>query len=78
MALRQEAARLGQVSGVPVGYGVLRFIAEFFREPEALYGAMPLGLSAGQWLSVPMIVIGLVCFVILQRRGIAPVTPPRR
>jgi phosphatidylglycerol---prolipoprotein diacylglyceryl transferase len=34
-----------------VAYGVLRIIGEMFKEPEALYGAMPLGLSAGQWLS---------------------------
>ncbi|MDQ3187806.1 MAG: prolipoprotein diacylglyceryl transferase [Pseudomonadota bacterium] len=49
-------------------YGVLRIMGEIFREPEALYGYMPLGMSAGQWLSVPMIVIGVVCFVILRRR----------
>ena len=40
--------------------------------PEALYGAMPLGLSAGQVLSLPMIVIGLWLLVMLQR------TPARR
>lgn len=49
-------------------YGLLRIIGEIFREPEALYGYMPLGMSAGQWLSVPMIVIGIVWFVYLQRR----------
>jgi len=49
-------------------YGLLRIIGEVFREPEALYGYMPLGMSAGQWLSVPMIVIGIVCFVLLRRR----------
>ena len=49
-------------------YGLLRIIGEVFREPEALYGYMPLGMSAGQWLSVPMIVIGIVCFVILRRK----------
>ena len=53
-----------------IGYGVLRIIGEIFREPEALYGAMPLGLSAGQWLSVPMIIIGIVCFVVLRRRSV--------
>jgi len=53
---------------------VLRIIGEVFREPEALYGAMPLGLSAGQWLSVPMVLIGIACFVVLRRRGITP--PP--
>lgn len=50
-------------------YGLLRIIGEMFREPEALYGYMPLGMSAGQWLSVPMIAIGIVCFVLLRRRN---------
>lgn len=50
-------------------YGLLRIIGEIFREPEALYGYMPLGMSAGQWLSVPMIVVGIVCFVILRRKN---------
>jgi len=54
-----------------IGYGVLRVIGEVFREPEALYGAMPLGLSAGQWLSVPMVVIGIVCYVVLSRRSVS-------
>jgi prolipoprotein diacylglyceryltransferase len=39
---------------------------------------MPLGLSAGQWLSVPMVLIGIVCFVVLWRRGIPPPPPARR
>jgi phosphatidylglycerol:prolipoprotein diacylglycerol transferase len=52
-------------------YGLLRIVGEVFREPEALYGYMPLGLSAGQWLSVPMIVIGVVCFVLLRRNKAA-------
>jgi len=51
------------------GYGMLRIIGEFFREPEALYGAMPLGLSAGQWLSVPMVVVGGFLMVWLSRRS---------
>ena len=53
-------------------YGLLRIVGEVFREPEALYGYMPLGLSAGQWLSVPMIVIGVVCFVLLRRNKPLP------
>jgi phosphatidylglycerol:prolipoprotein diacylglycerol transferase len=51
------------------GYGMLRIVGEFFREPEALYGAMPLGLSAGQWLSVPMVVVGGLLMVYLSRRS---------
>lgn len=42
-----------------IAYGVLRIIGEMFKEPELLYGSMPLGLSAGQWLSVPMVVAGI-------------------
>jgi phosphatidylglycerol---prolipoprotein diacylglyceryl transferase len=61
-----------------IGYGILRIIGEFFREPEALYGAMPLGLSAGQWLSVPMVLIGIACFLILHRRGLSPAAAARR
>ncbi|MDI9333692.1 MAG: prolipoprotein diacylglyceryl transferase [Cytophagales bacterium] len=41
-----------------VGYGLMRFIAEFFREPDAHLGILSLGMSMGQWLCVPMIVGG--------------------
>jgi phosphatidylglycerol---prolipoprotein diacylglyceryl transferase len=61
-----------------IGYGVLRIIGEFFREPEALYGAMPLGLSAGQWLSIPMVLVGLAMIVVLSRRGPVAVTAAKR
>lgn len=40
------------------GYGVLRFTAEYFREPDAHLGYLALGLSMGQWLCVPMILGG--------------------
>lgn len=51
--------RQGQVAAVFVGgYGVLRFIAEYFREPDAHLGLLSLGLSMGQWLCIPMILGG--------------------
>lgn len=51
---------LGQVSGLfLLGYGSFRFIAEYFREPDAFLGLQALGLSRGQWLCVPMILAGL-------------------
>ncbi len=51
---------IGQVSGAfSLGYGVFRFIAEFFREPDAHLGLLSLGMSMGQWLCVPMILVGL-------------------
>lgn len=49
----------GQVGAMfLIGYGVFRFIAEFFREPDAHLGLLSLGMSMGQWLCVPMIVGG--------------------
>jgi phosphatidylglycerol:prolipoprotein diacylglycerol transferase len=51
--------RVGQVSGLfLLGYGLCRFLAEFAREPDAFLGLLGLGLSMGQWLSVPMIIFG--------------------
>jgi phosphatidylglycerol:prolipoprotein diacylglycerol transferase len=45
-----------------IGYGVFRFLAEFGREPDSFIGLMALGLSYGQWLSLPMIVAGIALF----------------
>ena len=49
----------GAVSGAfLIGYGVFRFVAEYFREPDDFLGLLALGLSMGQWLSAPMILAG--------------------
>jgi phosphatidylglycerol:prolipoprotein diacylglycerol transferase len=49
----------GAVSGMfLIGYGVFRFIAEYFREPDDFLGLLALGLSMGQWLSLPMLAVG--------------------
>ena len=58
----------GLVSGVfCFGYGAARFIVEYFREPDAFLGLQALDLSRGQWLSLPLIVLGLA--VILMTIG---------
>ena len=50
---------VGVISGAfMLGYGTFRFVAEYFREPDAFLGLLSLGLSMGQWLCVPMIVFG--------------------
>ncbi len=50
----------GQVAAVFLGgYGVMRFIAEYFREPDAHLGLLAGGLSMGQWLCVPMVLGGI-------------------
>lgn len=59
----------GQVSGAfLVGYGVLRFVAEYFREPDGFLGLLALGMSMGQWLCVPMVAAGVALWVWASRR----------
>jgi phosphatidylglycerol:prolipoprotein diacylglycerol transferase len=67
---------VGAVSGVfLIGYGVFRSFAEFFREPdEGFMGMMTLGISMGQWLSLPMILAGVIMLVWAYRTQ-APVSP---
>ena len=51
---------MGRVSGMfLIGYGVLRSAAEFFREPDAGIFGLSYAISMGQWLSLPMIAVGL-------------------
>jgi phosphatidylglycerol:prolipoprotein diacylglycerol transferase len=51
---------LGQISGVfLLGYGFFRLLAEFAREPDSFLGLLSLGLSMGQWLSIPMLLAGV-------------------
>jgi phosphatidylglycerol:prolipoprotein diacylglycerol transferase len=60
----------GRVSGAfLIGYGIFRFIAEYFREPDSFLGPLALGLSMGQWLCVPMVVFGIGLWVWSGRKG---------
>jgi phosphatidylglycerol:prolipoprotein diacylglycerol transferase len=66
---------VGRVSGMfLVGYGVFRFGVEFTREPDDFLGLLSLGLSMGQWLSLPMIGAGL--WLLARRAGDASAKPP--
>lgn len=57
---------VGQTSGLfLLGYGGFRFVTEFAREPDAFLGLLGFGLSMGQWLSIPMIGLGL--YLLLRR-----------
>jgi phosphatidylglycerol:prolipoprotein diacylglycerol transferase len=51
-----------------IGYGTLRFAVEFFREPDDFLGLLALNLSMGQWLSLPMIVVGIGMMIWAWRR----------
>lgn len=50
-----------------LAYGSFRFLVEFTREPDRFLGTLALGLSMGQWLSLPMIVAGLMLWVWSRR-----------
>jgi phosphatidylglycerol:prolipoprotein diacylglycerol transferase len=46
-----------------IGYGVARWIGEYFREPDHGIFGVSYVVSMGQWLSLPMIVIGVFLFL---------------
>jgi len=50
-----------------VGYGIARFIVEYFREPDEGLGTLSWGLTMGQTLTVPMLIGGL--YLILTAKG---------
>lgn len=55
-----------------LGYGSFRFLVEYTREPDSYLGLLSLGMSMGQWLSLPMILIGIVMYVVCTRNKAAP------
>lgn len=66
----KKSRPLGAISAVfLIGYGTLRFLAEFTREPDSFLGLPGFGLSMGQWLSLPMIVAGFIMLRWAQRRS---------
>ncbi|WP_187426636.1 prolipoprotein diacylglyceryl transferase [Geothermobacter ehrlichii] len=54
-----------------LGYGVFRFIVEFFRQPDPQLGFLWGGATMGQLLSLPMVIFGLggLCWVFKRRGG---------
>jgi phosphatidylglycerol---prolipoprotein diacylglyceryl transferase len=58
----------GEVSAMfLLGYGALRFVTEFFREPDAFIGFLALGFTMGQWLCLAMIAGGAALFAWSRR-----------
>ncbi len=53
-----------------IGYGLFRSFAEMFREPDAYLGFLISGLTMGQLLSVPLVLIGIgfVVFALGRKR----------
>lgn len=74
-ALRRSWYRPGLLAAVFLaGYGVLRFLIEFTRQPDAQLGFALGSLSMGQLLCAVMIVAGAVIGTFVYRRGVLPPT----
>ena len=66
----QRQRPMGAVSGLfLVGYGAFRFLAEYTREPDNFLGILAGGLTMGQWLSLPMFIIGILMMLMAYRRA---------
>jgi len=55
------------VGAFTFGFGLLRFCIEFFREPDVQVGYLKFGLTMGQWLCAPMVLLGL--YLMISSRG---------
>jgi phosphatidylglycerol:prolipoprotein diacylglycerol transferase len=51
-----------------IGYGIVRFVIEFFRQPDAQLGFVFLSFSMGQVLCALMIVSGILLFLYLRQK----------
>jgi len=68
------ASRKSDVNGVAgwtfvAGYGLFRFIVEFFRQPDAQVGFFFKWFSMGQFLSLPMFLLGIFMIFRLSRHS---------
>lgn len=63
--------RRGFLTGAFVaGYALSRMAVELFRQPDAQIGFLSLGSTMGQWLSVPMLAVGI--YMMVRARPDAP------
>ncbi|HUJ96726.1 MAG TPA: prolipoprotein diacylglyceryl transferase [Stellaceae bacterium] len=62
--------RPGATTGVFfIGYGIARIIAEFFRQPDPQLGFLFWGITMGQLLSIPLVIVGL--WLVLRAKPLA-------
>ena len=43
-----------------MGYGIARMVLENYRQPDLQLGLLTAGLTMGQWLSIPMVALGII------------------
>ncbi|MEG3618704.1 prolipoprotein diacylglyceryl transferase [Magnetovibrio sp. PR-2] len=60
--------RKGILAGVfLIGYGLARSIVELFRQPDEHIGFLIGGTTLGQWLSMPLILVGIILISLALR-----------
>lgn len=65
----RQPPRMAVSGAFLIGYGCLRFISEFFRQPDPQLGFLLFGwMTMGQLLSFPMIILGIILLIIAYRR----------
>lgn len=80
MIYASRARKVGQTSGMfLIGYGVIRFFLEYFRQPDAFLENLVTSthLSMGQWLCLPMILSGIVIYSYATKIGKILVIKPQ-
>ncbi len=66
---RREAVRRRRgalIGAFLIGYAAFRSVGEIFRQPDAHIGFLSGGTTMGQWLSLPMAVVGLLLIVLAR------------
>jgi len=72
---RKPRPRMAVAGMFSLLYGCARFFTEYFRTPDYNVSFGGITISAGQMLSVPMIVLGIVLLVVAYRKKSAAVSP---
>lgn len=78
LALKLPPRPRGELLGwFLTGYGTARVAVEFFRQPDVQIGFLPAGMTMGQLLSVPMVLIGVSLIVWARKRALPQLGPDR-
>jgi phosphatidylglycerol:prolipoprotein diacylglycerol transferase len=68
--MRTKVKRYGELSAIFIGgYGLLRFVVEFYREPDSQLGFYFGGVTMGQILCFIMIVVGALTYVAARKKN---------
>jgi len=66
--MHASRARSARCPACPDRLRQLPLLVEFTREPDGHLGLLSLGMSMGQWLSLPMVIAGILLVRYSKRR----------